>query len=160
MNLSQRHSFLALSLKFPLVLLYNSTQSFTKSTIASSSESIKFMLVMCHLLYRDCNNCNVPASPSASVSVSLLSILACCSRTSSSAEYISPLLASSLLAYSLCFCASSSLSLASLSSLLHCISAAMSPSSNSGGVSVGTSVLLTPLLSFLGPIFIAISSVL
>ena len=42
---------------------------------------------------------------------------------------------------------------ASLSSLLRIIYATVSPSSNSQGVFVGTSILLTGLMPFLGPIF-------
>ena len=58
-----------------------------------------------------------------SISVSLLSVLPCFSDTPSSGECV----ASFLLASSLCFCASSTLFLASLSSFLHCISAVVPP---------------------------------
>ena len=98
----------------------------------------------------------MPASPPAfiSISVSLLSVIACFLATPSYAECV----VSTLLTSFLCFCASSFLSLASLSSLLCCISVAMSSNSNSVGMSVGT-LLFLALLPFLGPIFLCKSSI-
>ena len=95
------------------------------------------MFVICPVLYLDCN-CDVPSSPQPSVSifVSLLSVLSCFSATPTSAECVG----SFLMASFLCFCASSLLSLGSLSSVLFCLSAAVSPDSNSVGVSVWTSI--------------------
>ena len=70
---------------------------------------------------------------------------------------VSSLLASSLSSLC-CFCTSSSLSLRCLSFLLLCMSVAVSPNSNSVGVSLGTSIFLI-LLPFLGPIFLFKSSI-
>ena len=49
-NLSQRHSFLALSLKCSLVLSYNSSWPFKMFSMASSSESVRKLFVMCPFL--------------------------------------------------------------------------------------------------------------
>ena len=109
-NLSQRHSFLALCLKYSLVLLYNSLWSFTKSTIASSSEPVRYVLV----LLRNCDEL-ATSPPTVSVSVSLRSLLGLFSGCPSSWECDSSTLA---LASLCCYICASSLSHASLSSLL------------------------------------------
>ena len=88
------------------------------------------------------------------ISLSLLSVPGSFSVTPSSVCdcRVSALLASSHSFSSLCyFCASPFLSLCSLSSLLLCMSAAVSQNLNSVGVSVGTSIFLTFPLPFYGP---------
>ena len=99
------------------------------------------MLVICPFLYHDCDG---PASSPVFVSVSLFSVLGLFSTTPSSCKLVSSILVSSspLASSFLYFCASS-LSHASISYLLDWISAAVSPSSNSGTLSVGTSIFLT-----------------
>ena len=126
----------------------------SKFTIASLSESERYMLVICPLLVFWVR-LRSAASPSASVhisiSVSLSSVFACFSTTPSSAKSVaSSLLASSLLTSPLSCCASCYLTLASLSSP----APPCCPSSNSGTLSVGTSIFPTLL-----PFFFVTSSV-